>query len=509
MITRMQKISVIDLGSNSVKLVNFRINHDNSYQAYQQEAITVKLAEGLIQTDNLKEEPIRRTIEALKLFREIIDTQAIKHVLPVATSAVRDAANKIEFLDRIYFETGFRFRTLSEEEEALYSYAGTTRSLRIPTALFFDLGGGSLEMVYAEQYRIKKIISLPLGALRLTQTFADESGKISEKNYEKMKSCINKYLPEKQTLKIDDSCVLVGVGGTLRSIAKYNQEITKYPLNKIHNYKMMAKSVHVINERFSSLKPTKITKISSISSNRADTITAGACLIDLLMQRLGFDEVIVSAQGLREGTILMSLEHPKEFAAGKINQQHVEASVGFSYEPDTIPSHLEDIVRFLTSYGHMNEQERLMLALALRQVSHSLTFQNLINFAYYGMDVDSSLSHRQQLISILAIIYAKKKKTMDKVFDKFSSILQESDKKPIKKIASLISFSEVLEKSNAKIKLKSMDGNVIKIRAYPQKTTFPTLLFKEECDKLSNAFNTEIEYFIDNSKFKSQSLEVQ
>lgn len=505
----MQKISVIDLGSNSVKLVNFRINQDNSYQAYQQEAITVKLAEGLMQTDNLKEEPIRRTIEALKLFREIIGTQSIRHVLPVATSAVRDAANRTEFLDRIYFETGFRFRTLSEEEEALYSYAGTTRSLRIPTALFFDLGGGSLEMVYAEQYRIKKIISLPLGALRLTQTFADESGRISGKNYEKMKSHIHRYLPEKQTLKIDSSCVLVGVGGTLRSIAKYNQEITKYPLNKIHNYKMSRKSVHAINERFSTLKPTKIAKITSISSNRADTIVAGACLIDMLMQNLGFNEVIVSAQGLREGTILMSLEHPKEFVAGKINQQHVEASVGFSCEPDTIPPHLEDIVRFLISYEYMNEQERLMLAFALRQVSHSLTFQNLVNFAYYGMDVDSSLSHRQQLISILAIIYAKKKKTMDKVFDRFSSILQESDKRSIKKIASLVSFSEILEKSNAVIKLRASDNNTIKIKVYPQKTTFPTLLFKEECVKLSNAFNARIENFIDNSKFKSQSLEVQ
>jgi len=505
----MQKISVIDLGSNSVKLVNFKINYDNSYQAYQQETVTVKLAEGLTQTDSLKEEPIRRTIEALKLFREIINVQSIRHVLPVATSAVRDAANRTEFLDRVYSETGFRFRVLSEEEEALYSYAGTIRSLRIPTVLFFDLGGGSLEMVYADQYQIKKIISLPLGALRLTLNFADESGKISGRNYEKMKSYIDKYLPERQSLKIDSSCVLVGVGGTLRSIAKYNQEITKYPLNKIHSYRMSAKSVRVINERFSTLKPTKIAKITSISSNRADTITAGACLIDMLMQKLGFNEVIVSAQGLREGTILMSLEHPREFVAGKINQQHVEASIGFSYEPDTISSHLEDIVRFLISYGHMNEQERLMLALALRQVSHSLTFQNLVNFAYYGMDVDSSLSHRQQLISILAIIYAKKKKTVDKVFGRFSSILQESDKRSIKKIASLVSFSEILEKSNAVIKLKAADNNTIKIRAYPQKTTFPTLLFKEECIKLSNAFNAKIEYFIDNSKFKSQSLEVQ
>src|SRR5574338_668196 len=115
----MQKISVIDLGSNSVKLVNFIINPDNSYQAYQHEAVTVRLGEGLAETNNLKDEPIRRTIDALKLFRDIIGVQSIKHVLPVATSAVREAANREKFLERVYFETGFRFRILSEEEEAL------------------------------------------------------------------------------------------------------------------------------------------------------------------------------------------------------------------------------------------------------------------------------------------------------------------------------------------------------------------------------------------------------
>ena len=94
----MQKASVIDLGSNSIKIANFVINPDNTYKAYHQEGIRVKLGDGLSQTGFLGEEAIERALRALKLFKDVIETQGIKHILPVATSAVRESANRTEFL---------------------------------------------------------------------------------------------------------------------------------------------------------------------------------------------------------------------------------------------------------------------------------------------------------------------------------------------------------------------------------------------------------------------------
>jgi exopolyphosphatase/guanosine-5'-triphosphate,3'-diphosphate pyrophosphatase len=501
----MQKISVIDLGSNSVKLVNFNVNPDNSYQAYQHEAVTVKLGEGLTETGNLKDEPIRRTTSALKLFGDIISVQSIKHVLPVATSAVRDAINKDEFLEKIYFETGFKFRVLSEEEEALYSYAGAIRSLGLPTVLFFDIGGGSLELVSANQFKIKKIVSLPLGTLRLMQAFSDD-GTISEKSLDKMKSHIWDLLPSRKDLQLTDDCVLVGVGGTLRAMAKHHQDITNYPLNKIHNYKISSKAIHTISSRFALLKPEKITKISSISSSRAQTIAAGACVIDLLMEKIVFDEITVSAQGLREGTLSLSLEYPKEFAKGKIDQEHIQNSMLYSYEPDTIPQHLEDIVRFLISSGFINEQERSILAHSLRQLPHSSTFQNIANFLVVGMDMDSHLTHHDQLVSILSIIHTKKKKRLEGIFERFDSILQQSDKKSIKKISALLLLSEVLSKADSKIKTKLVDNDLIKMRIYPNKTRFPAALFEDVCTKLAEVLGVDISYSV---IYNSKSLVTQ
>ncbi|HEY7367616.1 MAG TPA: hypothetical protein VH562_04060, partial [Nitrosopumilaceae archaeon] len=329
------RASVIDLGSNSVKLVNFNILHDNSYKPYRQEGFRIKLAEGLTETGFLGEEPMERAIDALKLFRDIVKIESIHYVLPIATSAVREAANKIEFLKKIYQETGFKFRILSGIEEALYSYVGAIRSLRIPSALFFDLGGGSLEIVYTEQFKIKKIMSLPLGALRLSQMYANKDNNFSNQNYEKMKFRISELLPDRKELNITEQTMLVGVGGTIRNIAKYNQMLTNYPFSKIHNYKMSYESIFDISKKFQAIGTEKIAKIDSISTGRAETMIAGSCVVETIMEKLGFKKIIVSAQGLREGTLSVSLENPKKFSLGKIiEQKRIEDSVRFACEQD-------------------------------------------------------------------------------------------------------------------------------------------------------------------------------
>ena len=97
-----------------------------------------------------------RAIDTLQVFRDIIQLNPIKSVLPIATSAVREASNKEDFLNTVSKETGFNFKVLSEREEALYSYVGAIKSLHIADSLFFDIGGGSLEIVYAERFKIKK-----------------------------------------------------------------------------------------------------------------------------------------------------------------------------------------------------------------------------------------------------------------------------------------------------------------------------------------------------------------
>src|SRR5205823_1706355 len=228
------KVSIIDLGFNSAKLVNYHVNRkDNSFKAYEQEGAKVKLGQDLHHTGILGREPIQRTIHTLKLFRDIVNFQCVKYVLSIATSAVREANNKNDFLHEVLQSTGFRFRVLSGKEEALYSYLGALQSTCIPTALFFDLGGGSLELVYTENFKIKKLISLPLGALRLSQSYSDVGGRLTKKSYSRMEEHIIRNLPDRKDIDISPDTTFVGVGGTLRAMARYDQVKRKYPLVNI------------------------------------------------------------------------------------------------------------------------------------------------------------------------------------------------------------------------------------------------------------------------------------
>ena len=311
------KVSVIDLGFNSIKLVNYYVNKDDSFEAFERKGINVRLGEGLNFTGHLSKKSIQRTINSLKLFRDIINLQSIKYVLPIATSVVREANNQKDFLKEIYEETGFRFRVLSGKEEALYSYLGALKSVCIPTTLFFDLGGGSLEMVYTENYKIKKFISLPIGALRLSLAYGRMDDTFTRERYDKMRQYILESLPEKKQLNMSPNTKLVGVGGTLRAIGRIFIIIVIMIKNSssvldktIRNYILNYESVNMVHRIFYKMRPKEIAKISAIGRNRANTITAGSCIIDMLMMKLGFGSIIASASGLREGIMSSFLKRP-------------------------------------------------------------------------------------------------------------------------------------------------------------------------------------------------------
>ena len=307
------KISVIDLGYNSAKLVTYNVKDDDSFDVFQQEGIRVKLGEGLDEKGKLGKKPTLRAIDTLRLFRDVVQSQPIKSVLPIATSAVREASNGGDFLDEVYKETGFRFKVLSEKEEALYSYVGAIKSLQVPNAFFFDIGGGSLEIVHAEGFKIRKVISLPLGALRLTQQFTDKYGRFGEKNYKSMNRFISGLLPERKEMDLGKETKLVGVGGVLRALARYDQKTTRYPLDKMHNYKMSSKFAKSVAKRFYRMGHEEVAKVSVIGSSRAETIAAGSCVVDTIMEKYGFGSLTVSNHGVREGARSILLENTRAY----------------------------------------------------------------------------------------------------------------------------------------------------------------------------------------------------
>ena len=490
------RVSVVDLGFNSVKMVSYDVKKDGSFKAYQQEAAKVRLGEGLHRTGYLGREPVQRTIEALKLFRDIINFDSVKHVLTVATSAVRDAGNREDFLKQVRAQTGFQFRVMSGQEEAFYSYVGALQATCIPTALFFDIGGGSLELVYTENYAIKKVKSYPLGALRLSQMFGDDGdGTFSKKAYDRLQEHVLDALPDKKELGLSVDTVLVGVGGVLRALARRDQELTGYELDKVHNYRMSRDSVSLMARDLHRMDGGELSKVEAVGANRAETIVAGSAVISALMDRLGFDDVTVSARGLREGILSVFARDPKTYYSGGINNEKAKAYVAFACQRETLPQYTFTLVRPLVAAGLLREKEKAILTHAIKEIADLPAITNYSNLFHLMMDEDNAfLTHREQLILALAIVHSRKDKVAGMLFSRYRSILEPQNMKSVKKISACLALSAIIEKSRATVRLSASGGNgkQVSIKLVSGRQFLPSVLLASALKNFEDAFNVSV-----------------
>ncbi|MDE1725277.1 MAG: hypothetical protein KGH76_05215 [Thaumarchaeota archaeon] len=482
------KISVIDLGFNSAKLVIYNVKDNDSFDIYQQEGIKVRLGEGLDDKDKLAKKPMSRAIDTLKIFRDVIQLNPIKSVLPIATSAVREASNKNEFLNYVSKETGFNFKILSEREEALYSYVGAIKALQIPNVLFFDIGGGSLEIVHAEQFKIKKVISLPLGSLRLTRQFNDKKNKLADKNIKNLKRYISNLLPSRKDLNLDDDTKLVGVGGTLRALARYEQKLSGYPLDKTHNYKMSRKSLDSTVNRLTKMYSEDIAKISVIGASRSETITAGSYVIRTLMEKYDFSNLYVSNHGLREGVLSMFLEEPKAYHDGNPTAEQVRTTIGV-IEPHKTNREKENFLYILSSIKLLSKREKRIFDYAEKVLS-KYSFNNPQSIFYSIMDEDLPLDHNDHLILGMVLVYTRHPKTSDWLFTRYKTILSQQDKLSIKKISVLVTLRKILERTKSKVELRLHGTRIVEIVVNPSRSH--NFLLKDAIKKFENAFDVKV-----------------
>ena len=516
------KASVIDLGYNSIKLVNYNIiQKNNNYRPYYDKSIRVKLGEDMHITNLLKPDAMDCTIECIKYFSDIINIESIEHVLPFATSAVREAENKKIFLQKIQEQTGFKFKILSSEEEAYYSYLGALNSLCIPNCLFFDLGGGSLELVYTENYKIKKIMSLPLGSLKLTQKFFSNNTEKNnndresiEKSYLKLQNYLLESLPSKKDLGMGiDSTTLVGVGGTLRALARYNQLIKEYPLKKLQNYELEYNSLSIVRNHLYNMSTKEISNIDVIGSNRAETINTGLCVVYLLMSKLNFQNLIVSTNGIREGIVFDFVRSLKKSPDNTLNSKTRNIKFDKSplencekYSKSSIA--LPIFINQLLSHEILNDFEYDILKKAVLYLSKISNTVSYLGKFYFLLDEDiPNINHKQQVILALSLISICKPRIVSELSENYITLLRPSSKKKNgKKIVDKISICLQLCKILKKIKwLKIIEFNkenrkMIVSIMLPKEIKIHELLLKEILQRFEYIFNLSIEYSLFNPK---------
>ena len=217
-------VAFIDIGTNSIRLLLVRINPNGSYQSLNKQKEAVRLGDKEFIDKILQPKAMERSVIVCKKLMELARAYRTEEVIAVATSATRDASNKVQFLEMLKKEANLEVCTISGTEEARLIYLGVSSGLRLgySKALFIDIGGGSTEVSVGDQRQYYFLDSLNLGAVRLTNMFIpDEIGPISEDQYEQIKlyvrSQVVNVIKELSKYRV---CCAVGSSGTIENLAR-------------------------------------------------------------------------------------------------------------------------------------------------------------------------------------------------------------------------------------------------------------------------------------------------
>ncbi|MGP8125468.1 MAG: Ppx/GppA phosphatase family protein [Nitrososphaerales archaeon] len=499
------KAAVIDLGFNSVKMVCYSVDRNAQFRAYRQDAFRARLGEGLDETGFLGVAQMRRAIGYLKILGEIAATESVERVIPIATSAVREAPNGLDFLKTVLEETTLAFRSISARDEALYSFAGAVGFSPSPDAVFFDLGGGSLEIVIASDFKIRKVISLPLGALRLSLEYGDGRGNFQKQRLKSMRRRILETLQPVSDLRVSRRARLVGAGGTARAIARRDQELSHYPFAKIQSHQIPYGSVNSMSKMFLKMSQKDLADEREIG-NRADTIATGTLVVKLLMKTLDMRELTVSAHGLREGALSMYLLNQKSFHAGKVTEGDVERFVRNS--ATALRQALEGYPLDMERAGLVNRREAALLAEALRLVSNVVPSVNLRSFFYSILEEDSTVSQHEQLIIAAAAVTAKNDRISRLIVDQYRDLMSRSERDDVRRLAACFALMETLHRVRGGLRMSRRGGDLF-IRVTEGKARLPVSVLTHQAEAMGDLLGLRLNLtFRSNGKELSVEAEV-
>ncbi len=450
-----KKIAIIDLGSNSVRMLMMKVCDDGSYKMLDQVKDMVRLSEGMGEENTLKPLPIKRTMYTLKLFKKLIHVHQADQVIPIATAAVRNAANQALFLDKVKMETGFDFRVVSGEEEARYGYLGVINTMGLEAGVMIDIGGASTEVAWIENRQLKKAVSFPFGAVVLTEKFLGKDV-ITPDRVKKVEQYVKKHLEELDWLKPLKGYPVVGLGGTIRTLAKMNKHKIGYPLESLHNYQMRDDEVEEHYQQLTKGTIDEIRQIPGVNKDRSDIIAAGVAPLRALMKTLNTKKLMISGNGLREGVFYE--QYLKEMDLPELVEEvtfHSVDNVLKNYEMNLAHCHHVKKLALalfdqLQEIHCMGEAERRLLAVGalLHDVGMYIDYYNHHKHGFY-LTLNARLNglrNRERVMSAY-IVGMHRDTGLKEDWKQYDMLVDDKDRDIVKKLSLFASIAEKLDRS--------------------------------------------------------------
>lgn len=369
-----RRMAVIDIGSNSIRLLAVELIDDHSWKTLAEERAMTRLAQGLTRTGDISAEAMARSVEAIGRFKAIADRLGVSGVRAFATAAVREAGNRADFISLVRDRTGLTLEIVSAREEGKLTHRSVARvfDLTQGTAAVADMGGGSLEVVLSRHGVITGNTSMPLGAVRLTETLggADAcAGLAFQKLRARVERTIARRVPDGEV----PPTILVGCGGTFTSLltlaAASRGVLIERNSPALSTLGPVSRAqIKAMIDDLRKLSLEERLRVPGLPSDRADIVIAGLVVIERLMRHLGSTQLHVHPGGFREGLLLRMiddavLESSRE-ALDAPDADHMTTVREFAARCQYEKAHSEHVARLaLRLYDQFKEESVLIRAL--------------------------------------------------------------------------------------------------------------------------------------------------
>ncbi len=483
------RLAAIDIGTNSFRCIVVEVDPQEGFRILDDEKAQVRLGEGLNQSGVISPEAQQRAIDALQRMCKIISGLGAQMVEVVATSAVRKAANRGEFIQAVKIATGLEIKVIDGEVEAELATLSVHHNFAIARQRFavVDIGGGSVEIVIASGRHTEKITSLELGVVFLSEKFIHQDPP-SENELKLMRKHIRKALKNEG---IGDglpvNCV-IGSGGTMTNIGSMVMAMRGEDYESVHRYELLHSEVVHLLAMLSRKTQKERQNIPGLAPERADIILAGMILTDELLRRTHTNMLRINAKGIREGLILQSLRERGLLPADEQLREWRDSVLEFARSCRFDEQHSEQVSKLaLMIFAAVapensltkRDQELLEAAALLHDIGYFINYHQHHKHSYHLIRHANLFGFTPREREIIANLARYHRKAKPKKFHSNFSTLAEEDQQRVRKLGSLLRLADGLDRrrnrqveklkcqlKNGTLKLRLIGNGDLSVEAY-------------------------------------------
>jgi exopolyphosphatase/guanosine-5'-triphosphate,3'-diphosphate pyrophosphatase len=486
-------IAAIDLGTNSLHMVVVRIEPTlPAFSIIAREKETVRLGDRDLKTGELKPEIMKKAIAALGRFQEVAKTLNAETIIAVATSAVREAPNGKDFLQRIKDELSLNVNLISGQEEARRIYLGVLSGMEFNDQphIIIDIGGGSTEIILGDSHEARVLTSTKVGAVRLTSELIT-TDPISNIEFQYLQAyargTLERSVEEVQAnIQMGETPRLVGTAGTIETLALIHaREKSGSVPATLNRYEFSLKDLRELVNRFRKLNYSERAAIPGMPDRRSEVILAGAVILQEAMTLLGVESVTVCERSLREGVIVdWMLTHG--LISDKLRYQSSvrERSVlKLAKKYNVNLEHSHRVAEFALSLFNQTqgklhnwgaeERELLWAATILHNCGHYISHNAHHKHSYYLIRNGELLGYTETEIEIIAnLARYHRKSPPKKKHDNYANLLHKEDRQIVSKLSAFVRLAVALDRRQigaiARVQCEyNPDSQELKLHIFP------------------------------------------